>query len=270
VRHVAAAGGDDAPDHPLLVVVEPDDVAGAGQGQVAAVKMAGHQAVETIIVNPGKPIGPVGMRPDPVGERVLDTGKFLLGRLRCFDVEDALLGAVLDHGVEDLRRRAVQRVVQQETGVAAPGGDAAESDPEREFVDFPWVPTFQIFGDLGMLRVLGIRLSLEHVVETRDAAAVLGRAAPFPTDVAWVGDVRFTWADGCGRQAVRPAVAEIVEVVDRCLARLQHVAQTDLDRLDARRRAPVLFHRQTIGLLADGKLPEVVIEPSHGDRKRQP
>jgi hypothetical protein len=46
-----------------------------------------------------------------------------------------------------------------------------------------------------MLRVLGIRLSLEHVVETRDAAAVLGRAAPFPTDVAWVGDVRFTWAD---------------------------------------------------------------------------
>ena len=39
MRHVAAAGGDDAPDHPLLVVIEPDDVARAGQGQVAAIEM---------------------------------------------------------------------------------------------------------------------------------------------------------------------------------------------------------------------------------------
>ena len=35
VGDVGRAGGDDAPDHPLLVVVEPDDAAGAGQGQMA-------------------------------------------------------------------------------------------------------------------------------------------------------------------------------------------------------------------------------------------
>ena len=59
--HVGAAGGDDAPDDALLVLVEPDDVAGTGQRQVAAAEMARHQVVETVIVQPGEPIGAIGV-----------------------------------------------------------------------------------------------------------------------------------------------------------------------------------------------------------------
>ena len=43
--------------------------------------------------------------------------QLLLGGLGRLAVENALLDAVLDDGVEDLRRGAVQRVVQQPAGV---------------------------------------------------------------------------------------------------------------------------------------------------------
>ena len=65
VGDVGGAGGDDAPDHPLLVLVEPDDVAGAGQGQVAPVEVARHQVVEAVVVDPREPVGAVGIGPDP-------------------------------------------------------------------------------------------------------------------------------------------------------------------------------------------------------------
>jgi hypothetical protein len=43
VGDVGRTGRDDAPDHPLLVVVEADYAAGAGQGQTASVEPARHQ-----------------------------------------------------------------------------------------------------------------------------------------------------------------------------------------------------------------------------------
>ena len=65
MRHVGAAGRDDAPDDPLLVAIEPDDVAGTGQGQVRAVEVAGYQVVEAVIVEPREPIGAFVVGPNP-------------------------------------------------------------------------------------------------------------------------------------------------------------------------------------------------------------
>ena len=140
VRDVGRAGGDDAPDHPLLVLVEADDAAGAGQGQMPSVEMARHEIVEAVVVDPGQPVGAVGIGPDPGGERVLDPRQLLLGGLGRLAVEDALLDAVLDDGVEDLRRGAVQRVVQQPAGVAprrAPFGGAGGGARERRGLHRP-------------------------------------------------------------------------------------------------------------------------------------
>ena len=140
VRHVGAAGGDHSPDHPLLVLVEPDDVAGTRQGQVAAVEMARHQIVETVVVEARQPVGAVGIGPDPVGEAVLDPGQLLLGGLGGLDVEDALFGAVFPNGIVDLWGGAVQRIVQQVAGVApggAPFGGAGGGAAEPSGVHVP-------------------------------------------------------------------------------------------------------------------------------------
>ena len=140
VRDVGRAGGDDAPDHPLLVVVEADDAAGAGQGEMAAVEAARHQVVEAVVVEAGEPVGAVGIGPDPGGEGVPDLRQLLLGGLGCFAVEHALFHAILDDGVEDLRCGVVQRIVQQEAGVAprgAPFRRAGRGGGERRGVHRP-------------------------------------------------------------------------------------------------------------------------------------
>ena len=72
MRDVGRAGRDDAPDHPLLVLVEADDAAGAGQGQVPPVEVARHQVVEAVVVDARQPVGAVGIGPDPAGEGLLD------------------------------------------------------------------------------------------------------------------------------------------------------------------------------------------------------
>ena len=119
MRDVGGARGNDAPDDALLVLVEADDIAGAGQGQVGAVEMPRHEIVEPVVVDARQPVGAVGIGPDPVGEGLFDPRELFLGGLGRLDVEDAALDAVLDDGVVDLRRGAVQRVVQQQSGMAA-------------------------------------------------------------------------------------------------------------------------------------------------------
>ena len=52
-------------------------------------------------------------------------------------------------------------------------------------------------------------------------------------------------------------------VIDDGLSRLEHVAQAHLARRDARLGSPVVIHRQTVLLLADCELPQVVIKPPH-------
>src|SRR5262249_37706704 len=59
-----------------------------------------------------------------------------------------------------------------------------------------------------------------------------------------------------------PAVAEVVEIVDRRLAWTEHVAAPNLAGIDARLGSPVLVHRQAVAALGDGELPEVIVEPA--------
>ena len=119
VGDVGRTACNDAPDHPLLVVVEADDGARAGQSQMPSVEPARHKIIETVVVNARKPVGAVGVGPDPASEGILDPRELLLGGLGRLAVENALLHAVLDNGVENLRRGAVERVIQQPAGVAA-------------------------------------------------------------------------------------------------------------------------------------------------------
>src|SRR5215471_9903296 len=58
--------------------------------------------------------------------------------------------------------------------------------------------------------------------------------------------------------------AEVVEIVDDSLARLQHLAQVNLARVAAWLGSPILVHWQPISALVDGELPEVIVAPPHG------
>jgi hypothetical protein len=77
---------------------------------------------------------------------------------------------------------------------------------------------------------------IERVVESRLTAAVLWRPGVFAGDIAWIGQVGVALSDGGDDQQVLPAVSEVIQVVDRGPARLEHVAQASLDR--ARRGSP--------------------------------
>ena len=72
VGDIGVAGADDPPDHALLVRVEADDVAGAGQRQVRAIEVPRHEIVETIVVDARQAVGAVRVGPDPLGEAGLD------------------------------------------------------------------------------------------------------------------------------------------------------------------------------------------------------
>jgi hypothetical protein len=48
---------------------------------VAAVEVAGHEVVETDVIEAGKSVGAIELGPDPVGEVGLDLDQLLLGRL---------------------------------------------------------------------------------------------------------------------------------------------------------------------------------------------
>ena len=121
MRHVGRPGGDDAPDHPLLVAVEPDHRTGTGQLQVRAVEGARHQVVEPVVVQAGQPVGAVRVGPDPALERLLDPQQPLPGRLGLLLVQLADFLAVQPLRIPDLRGRAVQRILQQQPGVPARG-----------------------------------------------------------------------------------------------------------------------------------------------------
>ena len=113
MRDISGAGADDAPDHALLVCVEFDDAGWRRQLQMASVEMAGDEIVELVVVDPGEPVGAVGVGPDPTLEGVLDLGELFLCGLRVGGVQDALFLAVLDKDVVDLRDRCIQGVAEK-------------------------------------------------------------------------------------------------------------------------------------------------------------
>ena len=119
MRDIGRAAHHDAPDDALLVGIERDDLARAGKCEVASVEAARHEIVEPVIVDPHQAVGPIGIGPDPGAEGLFDAHEFFLGGLGGFGIENPLLDPVLEDGIEDLRRRAVERVMQQQTRMAA-------------------------------------------------------------------------------------------------------------------------------------------------------
>src|SRR5665213_2469485 len=143
--------------------------------------------------------------------------------------------------------------------------DAAEGDLDGQFVDLLGIVFIEPFGDLGVVRIVWVGQDGEDVVEAGDAAAILGRRIPFAGDVAGIGEAGLALADVGDGEPVLPGIAEVVEVVEGRLARLQHVAQADFARREERRGSPILVRGQSVSLLVDRELPEMVVEPSHRD-----
>ena len=77
-----------------------------------------HEVVEARVVDLREAIGPLRIRPDPGLEGLLDLRELVLRRLGVGCVEDALLDAVLDESIVDLRQGGVERVRDQFAGVA--------------------------------------------------------------------------------------------------------------------------------------------------------
>ena len=118
VSDIGRAGRENAPDGALLVLVEPDDAGRAGDRQMRPVEAPRHEVVEPLVVDLREAIGPLGIRPDPGLEGLLDLGELVLRRLGVGGVEDALLDAVLDEGVVDLRQGGIERVRDELAGMA--------------------------------------------------------------------------------------------------------------------------------------------------------
>ena len=119
VSDIGRARRENAPDGALLVLVEPDDAGRAGDRQMRPVEAPRHEVVEPLVVDLREAIGPSDVGPDPGLERLLDLGELVLRRLGVGGVEDALLDAVLDERIVDLRQGGIERVRDEFAGVAA-------------------------------------------------------------------------------------------------------------------------------------------------------
>ncbi len=105
-----------------------------------AVERSRSDVVEPVVIIPGKPVGAVGIGPDPGLEGRLDLCELLLGRLGVDHIEDALFAVALPHGIEDLRHPAVERVGKQLAGVPpirAPFRGPRGGIPELSCLDRP-------------------------------------------------------------------------------------------------------------------------------------
>lgn len=94
------------------------------------------------------------------------------------------------------------------------------------------------FRDLVVVWVLGVGQRFELVVESVDAAAVFRRSNLLAADITRIGDVRLAGADPADGQAMLPAIAKVVEIVDARLAGPEDVAQTRLGGVASRLGAP--------------------------------
>jgi len=121
VGDVGGASADDAPDRTLLVLVECDGLAGAGESQVAAVEVARHEIVELIIVDAGEAVGALRIGPDPFFEGGFDLGELFLGGLGIFRIELTAFLSVFDEDIVDLRDRRIERIGEEQAGMAARG-----------------------------------------------------------------------------------------------------------------------------------------------------
>ncbi len=148
-------------------------------------------------------------------------------------------------------------------GVAA-SGYAHEGVFDRLFVDEVGIVVIQPFDGLGVAGMIRIGSGFEHFIEAGNAAAVLGWSIALAADIARVVDRRVAGADIGDDDPMLPVVAEVVDVFDQGFLGFEDVAQPDLGGHLAREGSPVLVHRQAVYLLADGELPQVIVEPADG------
>jgi len=66
-----------------------------------------------------------------------------------------------------------------------------------------------------MVRVCGVGGSVECLVEAGYAAAILGRRIALAGNVPGLGEIGIAGANVGHRELVVPAIAEIVEIIDR-------------------------------------------------------
>ncbi len=78
---------------------------------------------------------------------------------------------------------------------------------------------------IGMVRV---GQDGEHVVEPRDATAILWRRIALTAEIAGIFQVRIALADTGDDQPMFPIVAEIIEIIDMGSAGFQDVTQAGL------------------------------------------
>jgi hypothetical protein len=92
--------------------------------------------------------------------------------------------------------------------------DAAEGVFDRELVERVGIIVARPLFETGMARMSRISDRLEQFVEAWNAATVVGRFASFPPDVARIGDAGLASADIGYSEAMLPAIAEVISVID--------------------------------------------------------
>lgn len=83
------------------------------------VKMIGHEIVEAVIIEPLQSISAVWLRPYPYLKRWFDFAKLFLGGICCFRIQYTPLTHGISNRVEDLCYAGVERILQQQSGMAA-------------------------------------------------------------------------------------------------------------------------------------------------------
>ena len=147
---------------------------------------------------------------------------------------------VTHHGLSRSHASHLRLRASRGLGGVAAARDAAEREADNLFVHVLGVVVAEPFGHLGVVGVLGIGEDVEGIIEPGQAAAVFGRGGAFAGDQARIFDIRVAEANVGKREPMFPAVAEVVEVVEDGLARLEDLPQADalgLDRGPLRRCA---------------------------------
>ncbi len=120
------------------------------------------------------------------------------------------------------------------TSSLAARGDAVAGIFDRQLVERVGIVVVEPLFGFGVALVGGVGGGFQGFADAENAAAILGRGVSLAGDVARIEDARLAAANPANGQAMLPAVAEVVEVIDDGAARFQHLAAADLAGAAAR------------------------------------
>ncbi|MNE68432.1 hypothetical protein D3C80_1640940 [compost metagenome] len=101
--------------------IKNEGARGAGKVQMGAIEFARRDVVEAIVIDPGQPVGAIGVAPHPGLERFLELLQLVARRFGVDDIQHPPLAIGVLDGVEDLRHPGIQRIGEQFAGMAAAG-----------------------------------------------------------------------------------------------------------------------------------------------------